>query len=400
MRESQNGDGKRPAPSSDDGPRSEAKRPHRDAAEPLPGAGSPAAAEGAAGRKHMRKIALVIAYNGRGYSGLQRNPNVKAVEDDVLAAAAAAGRIPLNLVHDLKALWYCRCARTDKGVHALANVLSFKCHLANDEPPEGVAAQINAHLPAGLLALATRRTARSFDAHRHCDSREYDYLLPAGALRCPSAGRVVGAAEPAAAHDAPLSEAELRAVDRLLAAFVGTLNFHNYTHGLAPAAPQAKRHILSARVVAAPSLRGLPYVALRFKGASFLLNQIRKMAAVTLARARGLLDDGRFAQTLSARRVPVIIAPASGLMLRSCAFDHYDQTHGSDPRTSGGKLGLTPAEEAASEAFCVQHVLPDVGSDENAAALAEWLEQLHKFDFARDLDDEPAVGAAQVPALG
>ncbi|KAG8471148.1 hypothetical protein KFE25_009569 [Diacronema lutheri] len=356
--------------------------------------GAPACAP-AARRASTRKVAIVVAYCGLGYAGLQRNPNVRAVEDDIIAAAVRAGRVPAELSSDMKALWWCRCARTDKGVHALANVLSFKCVLPHDECVDGVATTLNAHLPPTVRVLAARRATRGFDAHKLCDSREYDYLLPARALRSPLTGRVCGVADAAGvdgAH-APLSDAELAAVDRLLGGFEGTRNFHNYTHGHAPTAPQAVRYMMRLRAARAPSLDSEPFVALRFKGASFLVNQIRKMVAVTVARARGLVDDELFAATLSQARMPIAIAPAAGLLLRSCSFDHYDRTFGADP-SKGGKLELSGEEEALRDAFCEAHVLPHVGSAENRTELDEWLGHLDKFDFRRPFSASETPGGA------
>ncbi|KAJ1617079.1 hypothetical protein T492DRAFT_894327 [Pavlovales sp. CCMP2436] len=65
-------------------------------------------------RKAKRKVAMIVAYSVAGYHGLQRNPNVRAVEDELVEAAAAAGFVAPALVADLQALWWCRCARTDK----------------------------------------------------------------------------------------------------------------------------------------------------------------------------------------------------------------------------------------------------------------------------------------------
>ncbi|KAJ1617078.1 hypothetical protein T492DRAFT_508701 [Pavlovales sp. CCMP2436] len=48
-----------------------------------------------------------------------------------------------------------------------------------EEPIEVVASRMNAELPDAIRVLAARRTTRGFDAHKLCDSREYDYLLPA-----------------------------------------------------------------------------------------------------------------------------------------------------------------------------------------------------------------------------
>jgi tRNA pseudouridine(38-40) synthase len=178
-------------------------------------------------------------------------------------------------------MWWTKAARTDKGVHALANVISFQCQLENGEALEAVVAQLNAELPPAIRVLGMRRVTKSFDAHKLCDSRLYDYLIPVRVLRAAAAAAV--AAEPAggAAVDwgAALSEDESTRINALLRAFVGTHAFHNYTSGLPPGSPQAKRHILDVRLAPAPVLRGERYVALRFHGASFLLHHIRKVCA-------------------------------------------------------------------------------------------------------------------------
>ncbi|KAJ1638633.1 hypothetical protein T492DRAFT_1139902 [Pavlovales sp. CCMP2436] len=75
---------------------------------------APAAEPPRESRKAKRKVAMIVAYSWAGYHGLQRNPNVRAVEDELVEAAAAAGFVAPALVADLQALWWCRCARTDK----------------------------------------------------------------------------------------------------------------------------------------------------------------------------------------------------------------------------------------------------------------------------------------------
>ena len=40
-----------------------------------------------------RKVALFLSYVGHGYQGMQRNPGVKSIEDDLFKAISAAGGI-------------------------------------------------------------------------------------------------------------------------------------------------------------------------------------------------------------------------------------------------------------------------------------------------------------------
>jgi tRNA pseudouridine38-40 synthase len=359
-------------------------------------ASAPAAAPAAAPArtyKPSRKVAMIVGYSGKGYSGLQRNPGVRAIEDELVEAAAAAGCVLPNKVDDLRSFWWSRCARTDKGVHALANVVAFNCLLDNGEQLHEVAARINEHLPPAIRVLGLRRVTKSFDAHKLCDCRLYEYLVPVHVLRhaAPAAAPPVasggapaadGSDGAACAHsDTQLSPVELASINKLLAGFVGTLPFHNYTSGISLGAPQAKRRIIEAFVVPVPDLRGRKYVAFSFRGQSFLLHQIRKMAAVTIARTRGWLSDATFAETLSDKAVcPLPIAPPAGLMLRACVFDEYNRTYGAD--AARGPIALTPAEQLASDALRSAQVLPVVGSDDNERALDEWVaRELSTYEY-------------------
>jgi hypothetical protein len=119
------------------------------------------------------------------------------------------------------------------------------------------------------------------------------------------------------------------------------------------------------------------------------------MAAITLARANGWLSDSQFAATLSPARVAVPIAPPGGLMLRGCEFGAYDRRFGVDP--ARGTMSPVAAEEAAREAFCEAQVLPVVGSDANAADLAEFMQHLPTFNWDKPLlDFAPRINAAAV----
>lgn len=56
-------------------------------------AGEDAAAPAPFNRKKKRKVALFMAYVGAGYHGMQRNPGVPTIEDELFKAIYAAGGI-------------------------------------------------------------------------------------------------------------------------------------------------------------------------------------------------------------------------------------------------------------------------------------------------------------------
>jgi hypothetical protein len=103
--------------------------------------------QGASGGTRISKIkaALVLGYNGSRFNGLQRNPGQSTIEDVVEEAVCAVlfskafelsppdvcGRYKVGGIaecnyRDFHKISWTRAARTDKGVHATGNVVSFK----------------------------------------------------------------------------------------------------------------------------------------------------------------------------------------------------------------------------------------------------------------------------------
>ncbi|KAL8601278.1 hypothetical protein ACOMHN_003222 [Nucella lapillus] len=94
-----------------------AKRIKEENAEPM---------QGRADRK--RKVALLIAYCGAGYYGIQiqMNGNFRTIESEILKALVAAELLPQDHADTPKKMSLQRAARTDKNVSAAGNILSLK----------------------------------------------------------------------------------------------------------------------------------------------------------------------------------------------------------------------------------------------------------------------------------
>uniref|UniRef100_A0A672N378 tRNA pseudouridine synthase A, mitochondrial-like n=2 Tax=Sinocyclocheilus grahami TaxID=75366 RepID=A0A672N378_SINGR len=69
-------------------------------------------------RKYSKKkVALLMAYSGKGYYGMQRNAKnsqFRTIEDELVTALVRAGCIPEGHGDDMKKMSFQRCARTDK----------------------------------------------------------------------------------------------------------------------------------------------------------------------------------------------------------------------------------------------------------------------------------------------
>ena len=109
---------------------------------------------------------LDLAYDGTPFCGWAKQPGRRSVEGELERSLETALRERVRL----------RVAgRTDAGVHALAQVVSFS--LRHEPPaPERLRLSLNALLPAEIAVRAVGRAAAGFDA-RAAASRTYRYRL-------------------------------------------------------------------------------------------------------------------------------------------------------------------------------------------------------------------------------
>jgi len=113
----------------------------------------------------MRKIALKVAYIGTNYHGFQRQPDVPTVEGKLLEALEGAG-----IIEDPKKARFQIAGRTDRGVHAIGNFVSF---FTEEDIHVN---QINDLLPRDIRVLAWASVMYPFKV-RYPIERHYRYIL-------------------------------------------------------------------------------------------------------------------------------------------------------------------------------------------------------------------------------
>jgi tRNA pseudouridine38-40 synthase len=113
------------------------------------------------------RLKLVLAYDGRPFSGWQSQPSGNGVQDHLRVALRAVSSLDLPVVGS---------GRTDAGVHALGQV----AHV--DVPPGRYAPDtwrraINAHLPATIRILRCRVVPATFHAQHAVKCKTYLYRV-------------------------------------------------------------------------------------------------------------------------------------------------------------------------------------------------------------------------------
>jgi tRNA pseudouridine38-40 synthase len=114
------------------------------------------------------RIALKVAYIGTDYHGFQAQSDVKTIEGELLKALEE-----LNIINDRREANYIAAGRTDKGVHALGQVIAFD----TDNPEVAQPRAINSRLPATIWTWARAEAPSGFDPRRDALSREYRYIM-------------------------------------------------------------------------------------------------------------------------------------------------------------------------------------------------------------------------------
>uniref|UniRef100_A0A8D0BHS4 Pseudouridylate synthase 1 homolog n=1 Tax=Salvator merianae TaxID=96440 RepID=A0A8D0BHS4_SALMN len=316
-----------------------------------------------------RKIVLLMAYSGKGYHGMQRNlgnTQFKTIEDDLVSALIRSGCIPENHGEDMKKMSFQRCARTDKGVSAAGQIVSLKVWLIEDIIPK-----INSHLPPSIRILGLKRVTGGFNSKNKCDARTYSYMVPTFAFAHKD-------------HDPQdetfrLTEDTLQTVNRLLAAYKGTHNFHNFTSQKGPRDPSAKRFIMEMFCEVPFVREGMEFAVIKVKGQSFMMHQIRKMVGLVIAIVKGYASESILERSWGEEKVDIPKAPGLGLVLEQVHFEKYNKRFGND----GFHEALEWAEEEEKiAAFKEQHIYPTIiNSEKLEKSMVSWLETLCNHDF-------------------
>ncbi len=245
----------------------------------------------------MNRWRLTIAYDGRPYSGWQSQARGVTIQDTLETAVAQICGAAVR-VHG--------SGRTDKGVHALAQVAHFDapegCRISEPEWHRA----LNALLPPTLLVMRCARAADDFHARYDASGKIYRYRLFLGEVLPPLeaglAWQLWGC----------IDEPALRKAARL---FVGTQDFSAFcaNRGNEGEAEENKVRTIKRLEVEEDG----PFRTLVCEGDGFLYKMVRMITGslVQVGRGKAKLEDLEELLANPAGRKAGLVAPADGLML-------------------------------------------------------------------------------------
>lgn len=114
----------------------------------------------------MAKIMLTLQYDGTDYAGFQMQPNVPTVQGELQRALSTVLQEPVTVT---------AASRTDAGVHALGQVVTFTTE--KPIPLSNIAPAVNDHLPVAVNVVSAQRMPESFHPRYDAVEKLYSYRI-------------------------------------------------------------------------------------------------------------------------------------------------------------------------------------------------------------------------------
>ncbi|MGI8925897.1 MAG: tRNA pseudouridine(38-40) synthase TruA [Tepidiformaceae bacterium] len=248
-----------------------------------------------------RRFAATVSYDGTGFTGSQRQANVRTVQEELETAATALFGEPVRVA---------MAGRTDAGVHAIGQVAAFTAETRLEAATVGKA--LNAHLPEDVAVRDVRAVDAGFDPRRHALRRWYRYTVYNGNARAPLLRQ-------RSWHIRATLDVALMA--EAASALEGRQDF------MACSGPLEDDRTSVRTVFTAGWRREGCAVLFDIEAESFLPQMVRRMVGALVRVGRGSLQKEEFVHVLK-QALPASIgptAPAQGLCLQRVWYDEQSR---------------------------------------------------------------------------
>ena len=243
------------------------------------------------------KLAGLVEYEGTGFAGWAAQPERRTVEGVLSEALSTVLRQPVKMSV---------AGRTDAGVHASAQVISFEAD--TDLGPSLISYKTTAVLPKDVALRRCIAVPDEFDARADARSRTYEYRLVNDEIRSPLERYHAGYAP---------QRLDLDLLQEAASLVEGTHDFRAFT-------PQKSYHVRFERIVTDSRwTKDHDLLRYRITADSFLYGMVRTLVGTMLEVAGGKRDLTEFVRLLSGGRRseagPAV--PSKGLTLVGVGYD-------------------------------------------------------------------------------
>lgn len=244
----------------------------------------------------MRRIKLVVTYDGTNYHGWQLQPREMTVEGELNKALSDLLKTEIKVTG---------ASRTDAGVHALGNVAVFDTE--SRIPGEKFSYALNARLPEDIRVVSSCETEPDFHPRYDCHDKTYEYRIVRSEFMSPLKRLY-------AAHI--YYKLDTERMKEAAACFVGTHDFASFCSA-GSTVTDTTRTIYSLELYEKEE-----ELIIRVNGNGFLYNMVRIIAGtlIQVGCGRMSIEQCRAAIEGESRELAGPTAPAKGLCLRQINY--------------------------------------------------------------------------------
>jgi tRNA pseudouridine38-40 synthase len=252
----------------------------------------------------MRRIKILISYDGTDYHGWQVQPGLATIQGVLEEVISGIEGGPVQVAGS---------GRTDAGVHAVGQVAAFS--MENPIPVDNLRRAVNRLLPRDIRVLSAEEAALDFHPRFQAKRKTYEYRIFRGEICSPFERRYVYH------HPYPL------AIDEMIAAAPLLEGEHDFTAFAASdvrdeSEPSKVRTIFCSRLTLSKNDLEGERLIYRVTGNGFLKHMVRNVVGVLLEAGKGNVDHAGFLARLEpgCEIPPGPTAPARGLFLMGVEY--------------------------------------------------------------------------------
>jgi tRNA pseudouridine38-40 synthase len=229
--------------------------------------------------KTIKRLALVLEYDGTNYFGFQWQANAPSIQG---AIEKALEKLTSEKIRVLGS------SRTDMGVHARGQVISFDT--GSSHPIEAFVHGLNYHLPEDIAVKSAYQVNDTFMVRSMATSREYTYSILNSQTRSPITARFAYRVD---------DELDVEAMNRACQTLVGIHDFASFASNISDESEKSTvRHVYQARVTGDGDM-----VIFNIVANAFVRHQIRSTAGALVQVGLNKLSEAEFISLLEAKKV-------------------------------------------------------------------------------------------------
>ena len=252
----------------------------------------------------MKRIKLIVSYDGTNYCGWQIQPNGVTIEEILNQTLGELTGEEIKVIG---------ASRTDAGVHALWNVAVFDTHTTI--PPDRIRPALNQRLPEDIVIVDSKEVPTDWHPRYQKSVKTYEYYILTGEVPDPTKRFT---------HCFTSHPLDVERMKEAVGYFVGEHDFAGFTRRES-LKKNTVRTIYQAELKQEDNV-----IVFTFKGNGFLYNMVRMMVGLVMHVGRGScapqvvkeqLELADHREELQDEYFLKLTAPPQGLILKKIDYD-------------------------------------------------------------------------------